>query len=178
MSIYLLLQYLLQFWPNKIYEYDIDIDNMSTLTSLFKKEHMGQFLLAILFIIYLIMGYKTPEPVANVIDTLPGKIVVIIVALALFANVHPILGVLGLLVAYDLIRRSSVATGMDALKKYLPTQEKVNSQFTAFNQFPYTLEQEVVKKMAPINHSNEFLGGSPATYKPIMDNIHDSAYIH
>ena len=151
---------------------------MDSLTSLFKKQNMGQLILAILFVIYLIMGYQTPEPVAGLIDSLPGKIVVIIAALSLFANVHPILGVLGLLVAYDLIRRSSVTTGTDALKKYLPTQEKVNSQFSAFNQFPYTLEQEVVKKMAPMNRSNEFYGGPGQSYKPVLDNIHDSAYIH
>ena len=150
---------------------------MSSLTSLFKKEHMGQLILAILFVIYLIMGYNTPEPVAGLIDTLGGKVAVIIIVIVLFANSNAILGILGLLVAYKLIRGSSVTTGTYALQKYLPTQEKVNSQFTAFNQFPYTLEQEVVKKMAPLNHSNEFLG-SPATYKPVLDNIRDSAYIH
>jgi len=150
---------------------------MSILTSLFKKEHMGQLILAILFVIYLIMGYETPEPLAGLIDSLGGKVAVIIVALALFANSNPVLGVLGLLVAYNLIRGSSVTTGTYALERYLPTQEKVDSQFTAFNQFPYTLEQEVVKKMAPLNHSNEFLG-SPAIYKPVLDNIRDSAYIH
>jgi hypothetical protein len=151
---------------------------MDSLSSLFKKQNMGQLLLSILFVIYLVMGYKTPEPLANLIDTLPGKVVVIITALALFANVHPVLGVLGLLVAYDLIRRAGNETGNDALKRYLPTEEKIMSQFTAFNQFPYTLEQEVVKKMAPINKANEFYGGPGQSYKPILDNIRDAAYIH
>jgi hypothetical protein len=151
---------------------------MNKLTGLFKTQNVGQLMLAILFVIYLIMGYKTPEPVANLIDTLPGKVVVIVLALSLFVSVHPVLGVLGLLVAYDLIRRSGASTGINALKKYLPTQEKVDSQFTAFNQFPYTLEQEMVKKMAPLNKSNEFYGGPGQEYKPILDNIRDAAYIH
>ena len=151
---------------------------MDSLTSLFKKEHVGQMALTILFLIYLIMGYKTPEPIANVIDTLVGKIVVVIVALSLFIHVNPILGVLGLLVAYDLIRRSSISTGSDALQRYMPTQQKVNSQFTAFNQFPYTLEQEVVKKMAPLNKTSEFLTGPSASYKPLLDNTRDAAYLH
>lgn len=151
---------------------------MNNLTGLFKTQNMGQLMLAILFVIYLVMGYKTPEPVANLVDTLPGKIVVIILALVLFVNVHPVLGVLGLLVAYDLIRMSGVSSGTDALKKYLPTQEKVDSQFTAFNQFSYTLEQEMVKKMAPLNKSNEFYGGPGQEYKPVLDNIRDAAYIH
>jgi hypothetical protein len=151
---------------------------MDSFTGLFKKQSMGQLLLAILFVIYLIMGYSTPEPVAGLIDSLPGKIVVIIAALSLFVSVNPILGILGLLVAYDLIRRSSVATGTDGLKRYLPTEEKKTSQFTAFNQFPYTLEQEVVKKMAPLNRSNEFLGGSAPSYKPILENTRDAELIH
>lgn len=151
---------------------------MDTLSGLLKKQNMGQLILAILFVIYLIMGYKTPEPVANVVDTLIGKIVIIIIALALFANVNPVLGVLGLLVAYDIIRRSSVATGTDALKKYLPSEEKKISQFTAFNQFPYTLEQEVVKKMTPSNKSSEIYNGPAATFKPLLDNIRDASYIH
>ena len=39
---------------------------MESYSSLFKKEHMGELILIILFIIYLIMGYKTPEPIALV----------------------------------------------------------------------------------------------------------------
>jgi len=151
---------------------------MNSLSGLFKKENVGQLLLTILFLIYLIMGYKTPEPLAKLIDTLPGKIVVIIISLSLFVKTNPVLGVLGLLVAYDLVKRSGTTTGTDALKRYLPTQEKVNSQFTAFNQFPYTLEQEIVKKMAPVNKANEFYGGAVQSYKPVLDNTYDAEYIH
>ena len=124
------------------------------------------------------MGYSTPEPVAGLIDTIPGKIVVIVAALILFATVNPILGVLGLLVAYDLIRRSSISTGTHGLQRYAPSEEKKATQYTAYNQFPYTLEQEVVKKMAPLNRHDEFLGGAPATYKPVLDNTRDAAFVH
>jgi hypothetical protein len=145
---------------------------MDNLSDLFKKKHMGELILAILFIIYLIMGYKTPDVVANLVDTLIGKVVIIIVVIYLFMNCNPILAVLALFVAFDLIRRSSVATGIDALQKYAPSEEKKMSQFTAYNQFPYTLEQEVVKKMAPIVQSSSTL--TPPSYKPLLDNTHDS----
>ena len=46
---------------------------MSKLIS-FKKENTGQVLLAVLFVIYLIMGYQTPQPVADIINTVPGKL--------------------------------------------------------------------------------------------------------
>ena len=149
---------------------------MEGFSELFKKENMSQLALAVLFIIYLIMGYKTPEVVANVVDTLVGKVVIFITVITLFMHANPILAVLSLFVAFDLMRRSSAATGIDALKKYLPTEEKKSSQFTAFNQYPYTLEQEVVKKMAPIVQSGSSL--SKASYMPVLENLHDASTIN
>ena len=146
---------------------------MDGLSSLFKKEHASELILAILFIIYLIMGYKTPEPVANIIDSLVGKIVVFIIVIYMFMNSNPVLAVLALFVAFDLVRRSSISTGVDAIKKYTPSEQKKASQFSAFNQFPYTLEQEVVKKMAPIIQSGSSL--NKASYKPFLDNLYDAA---
>ena len=142
---------------------------------LFKQENASQLILIILFIIYLIMGYKTPEPIANIVDTLVGKIIIFIIVIVLFMHANPILAVLGLFVAFDLVRRSSESTGIDALKKYLPTEEKKQSQFTAFNQYPYTLEQEVVKKMAPIIQSGSTL--SKPTYMPLLENLYDAAKV-
>jgi hypothetical protein len=146
---------------------------MESFSSLFKKEHMGELILVILFIIYLIMGYKTPEPVAGLVDSLGGKIVLFIIVIYLFMHCSSVLAVLALFVVFDLIRRSSAATGIDALKRYAPSEEKKSSQFTAFNQFPYTLEQEVVKKMAPIIQSSSSL--SPPSYKPLLENLYDAS---
>ena len=146
---------------------------MESLSSLFKKEHMSELVLALVFIIYLILGLKTPEPIANLIDTLVGKVVLVLIVIYMFMHVHPVLAVLSLFVAFDLLRRASLATGLDALQKYAPSEEKKMSQFTAFNQFPYTLEQEVVAKMAPIVRSGSSL--SSASYKPLLDNLHDAS---
>ena len=146
---------------------------MERFSSLFKKEHMGELVLAMLFIVYLVMGYKTPEPIANVVDTLVGKILIFIIVIYLFSNANPILAILALFVAFDLIRRSSMATGLDALQRYAPSEIKKSSQFTAYNQFPYTLEQEVVKKMAPIIQSGSSL--SKPSYKPLLENLYDAS---
>ena len=149
---------------------------MESYSSLLKKEHMGELILIILFIIYLIMGYKTPEPIASMIDSLSGKIVIVIIVIYMFMHTHPILAILALFVAFDLIRRSSMATGIDALKRYAPSEERKSSQFSAFNQFPYTLEQEVVKKMAPIVQSGSSL--SKPSYKPLLENLYDASPIN
>ncbi len=149
---------------------------MESFSSLFKKQHIGELVLVVLFIIYLIMGFKTPEPIANIIDSLVGKIVIFIIVIYLFSYANPILAVLSLFVAFDLIRRSSAATGIDALQKFGPCEEKKSSQFSAFNQFPYTLEQEVVARMAPIAKSGSSL--SQASYKPLLDNLHDASTLN
>ena len=146
---------------------------MEEFSSLFKKQHMGELLLSILFIIYLIMGYKTPETVANAVDTMVGKIVILMLVVYLFMHSNTILAVLSLFVAFDLIRRSSAVTGIDALKQYAPTEITKSSQFTALNKFPYTLEQEVVKKMAPIVQGGSSM--TKASYAPILEDLHDAS---
>jgi hypothetical protein len=148
---------------------------MDGFYSLLKKENRGELVLTILLIVYLILGFKTPEPLANVVDTLMGKIVIFIIVIVLFMYTNPVLATMALFVAFDLIRRSSMATGLDALQKYAPSEEKKSSQFTAFNQFPYTLEQEVVTKMAPIMKSGTSL--SRASYKPLLDNTYDASSV-
>jgi hypothetical protein len=146
---------------------------MDYLSDLFKKDNMGQVILVILFLIYIIMGYKTPDSVASVVDTLLGKLIVVLVAAALLFCCNPILGVLGLFVAFLLIQRSSITNGSAALSSYCPTEEKRMTNLTAMNQFPYTLEQEVVKKMAPIVRSGTSL--TQASYKPLLDNLYDAS---
>jgi hypothetical protein len=67
-------------------------------------------------------------------------------------------------------------TGTDALKKYVPSEKKKTEQFTAFNQFPYTLEQEVVARMAPIIKPGTSI--SKASYKPVLENLYEASPIH
>ena len=105
----------------------------------FDKKNMPQLVLTVLFIIYLVMGYKMPEGVATIIDTPVGKIAVAVIALMLFAYSNPVLGVLSLLVAYQMIKGASIKTGMAGLEEFYPTEEKKWSPFTAAHQFPYTL---------------------------------------
>jgi len=135
-----------------------------------KKDNVGQMILGFLFILYLVMGVKTPDAIADKIDTIGGKMVLFILSIYMFLNFHPVLAVLGLLVIFDLLRRSASVTGIDALKKYEPTEEKKMSQFSAFNQFPYTLEQEIVKKMAPAVNSGSVL--SQSSFKPKLNDLH------
>ena len=137
----------------------------------FNKKFVSQNVLKLLFVIYLILGLNTPKPIAQVIDTLVGKIVVILLAIYLFIYTNPILGVIGFFVAYDLIRRSSVATGNFGIDNYLPTEETKQAKMSSYNQYPYTLEQEMVKKMVPVVTKDM----TTASYIPMTDDVYDAA---
>ena len=145
---------------------------MDSLKDLFTKKNMPEVVLASLFVLYLVMGYKMPEQAAIIVDSSIGKIAVVLVALMLFAYSNPILGILALLVAYQIIQSSSVKTGMAGLERYYPTESKKWTPFTPTNQFPYTLEQEVVKKMASQKFNTEYV---KAPFRPILDDTHDAA---
>jgi hypothetical protein len=132
---------------------------------LLKKTQSSHVVLGIIFIIYLIMGYPIPETLANMIDTIYGKIIVCVLALILLVSVNPVLGVLGLFVAFDLIRRSEMATGSSALLKFGSSEKQKMGDLTAFNQFPYTLEQEMVK-IRTIN--KDPMIDTPPSYKPML----------
>ena len=89
----------------------------------------------------------------------------------MFAYSNPALGVLSLLVAYQMISSASIKTGMAALKEYYPTEEKKWSPFTPTHQFPYTLEQEMVKKMTPQKTNTDYVKPS---YKPMLEDTYDA----
>ena len=135
------------------------------------KKYMGQHILTVLFVIYLILGLKTPQMMAQLVDTLPGKIIIIIIAISLFIYTNPILGVIGFFVAYDLIRRSSIETGNYGINNYLPTEETKQAKLSSYNQYPYTLEQEMVKKMVPAVSKDM----SQASYEPMTNDTYDAA---
>lgn len=148
---------------------------MDFFKELFERKNMGQLVLVILFVIYLLMGNETPESIANLVDTISGKIIVMVFALLLFAYANPILGVLGLLVAYNLLKNASINSTLmitQSLNSYYPSEEKVWSPFTPTNQFPYTLEQEVVKDMASQKFNTVY---EETSFKPILVNTHDAA---
>jgi hypothetical protein len=146
---------------------------MTGIKDLFKKEGVGQLLLIILFSIFLISGYEIPLNIASFARTIHGKFIIILISLSLTMFSNPILGIVSLIVAFDIIRRSNNA--YQQIKQYTPSEDKKSDHYTALNQFPYTLEQEMVKKMAPLIMANANL--EPASFKPNLDNIYDASHL-
>ena len=130
----------------------------------FKSGRKHEMLLTVLIIIYLVMDVPTPDIIAPYVDTPLGNIVVVLIALSFFTHSHPVVGILGLFAAYTLIRRSSVTTGSFAIEAYVPSEKRKSEELTAYNQFPVTLEEQVVAIMAPLAETE--VGSATATFYP------------
>jgi hypothetical protein len=148
---------------------------MDNIKNLYGKGTNSQTLLSGLFILYLVMGFHMPDQLASIIDTTLGKILIAISAISLFAYTNPLLGVLGVMVAYKLIITATHSTGLGMLDLYSPTEDKKWVGFPQIHKHPYTLEQEMVKKMAPIVKPDS--SGKPS-YKPSLENLHDAVSVN
>lgn len=148
---------------------------MDGFLNLLKKQKKSELVVMFVFIVYLVSGYKIGEPFATMIDSIPGKVVLLLLVVFMFMRVNPVLAILGLFVAFEMMRTASIVTGNDALHRYALSEEKKEGQMSSFNQMPYTLEQEVVDKMAPLVQSSSSL--TPASYVPSVDEVHNASNI-
>jgi hypothetical protein len=135
----------------------------------------GQFVLLVVFIVYIVFNVPTPEPIASLVDSTLGYVVVIALFAFMAVNLNPIITLIGVFAIYLLFKRSSISTGSLAMTKFLPSENVKGQHLNAFNQFPVTLEEEVVQQMAPLQH------GPPMGHKsfvPVMNNLHDATFLN
>jgi hypothetical protein len=151
------------------------------MTSLMKsiEKDMHHYILALLLAIFIVSDISVPRSVEELSHTLLGKVLIIGGALSLLFA-HPLLGALGIVAAYRLISSTdtySKPTGNYPIAR--PTQFKAPlpsrySNLSPRNQFPMTVEEEVIRKMLPIAPGKL----SQASYKPMLDKLHDAAKLN
>jgi hypothetical protein len=103
-------------------------------------------------------------------------VVIFAIVLFLFMYCHPLLAIIYVLVAYELIRRSTIVSGRTAYIQYTPTQAKRDSDMRAMNPpQEVTLEEDMVSMMAPMGQpAGDYL---ETAFRPIADNIHHASVI-
>ena len=139
-----------------------------------------EIFLFIAFVVYILFPINTPDFLIPIINSSFGLAIILITTLSLFFYTTPILAILSILVAYEIIRRSCDSKNIVSklnkqvsnLQEYNPpTQEKKDEKLLEMNPPKVeTLEEEVVLTMAPIGKSD------PSTYietsyKPIADPL-------
>lgn len=131
-----------------------------------------QFLLSILLIIYILVDVPVPAPLANMIDSITGNIVIGLIAVSIFVNGNPLIGILGLLATYMLIKRSGNIKSSKSSNSWPRSEDSKVDDFSKYNDFPVSLEEEIVQKMAPlVKHSP----APNSDYKPILAKLHNAA---
>jgi hypothetical protein len=148
---------------------------MKNLNDLLKAEKRHQLMLGVVFVIYILMNVQTPQTLAELVDNLYGNIIVIVIALSVFTHSNPVVGILALVAAYELIKRSNVGTGDHGVRNYLPSEKSKVMDFSKYNDFPVTLEEQVVSKMAPLVKHD---APPNSNYKPVLNALHDASPIN
>ena len=134
---------------------------------LLQLKKLGVFDVALLalFVIYIVFPISTPQPLVPLIDSPIGMVVIFAAAVALFVHRSPILGVLFVFVAYELLRRNHYIPPASPIVKEtqyfanrvpqaIPTQSQKNVELQSMNPVkPASLEEEVVAKESPVGVS-------------------------
>lgn len=138
-----------------------------------------EIVLMIVFLAFIVFPVQVPEGISKMVDTSLGMLSIFIVTVLLFLYTHPVLAILYVFVAYELIRRSSRVTGKTAYIQYTPTQEKRDAYMQAMNPpVIVTLEEEMVSRMAPVIVPDTTPSQHVATsFKPVADSIGNASLI-
>ena len=139
------------------------------LKSLMKDKH--HLVLTVLLTIFILFDIKIPLVFAELVDNPLGKILVAAFSLSLL-SLNTIAGVIGLVAAFVLFQRAADTTGSAAEKIYVPTEQKKSRHISAMNQFPITVEEEVISKMLPTTNFRDL---TPPEFKPVLGNTHKAA---
>ena len=144
---------------------------MQNLKKLIATENRHQIILGVVFLIYIVASVPTPDFLAQMVNTSVGTAIVVILALSMLGCCNPIVAVLGLVAAYELVKRS----GRAAPTATVPSEVTKLAQMERYNEFPKTLEEEMVQKMAPLVSHPPAPG---ANYKPVLNDIQDAAPVN
>jgi hypothetical protein len=144
---------------------------MDLIDNLFRNKH--HLLLTALFAVFIVFDFKVPEQFADLIDSIIGKAVVILSALALL-TVNPIVGAMGLIASYVLITRSQYSSSSGLVKNYVPSEETKFNEMMFYKLPQKTVEEEIIDNMLP-NVSTDALD-EPA-FKPVQEKLHSAAKI-
>tara|TARA_Y100000022_G_C13255005_1_gene379252 strand:- start:1840 stop:2289 length:450 start_codon:yes stop_codon:yes gene_type:complete len=137
------------------------------LSDFSKSLSTSEIVVLLVFIVYLIFPLPTPRMVAPLINGSFGMLAIFILVVLMFLYSNPILGVVFIFVAYELLRRSAMVYKPQPMMKHTPNERKKTQEMAKMNPpKETTLEEEVIKKMAPAQ--KDFIrDDSGSSFKPV-----------
>lgn len=97
--------------------------------------------------------------------------------MAKYSVKHLVIAIIAIVFLYYFVQKYDTSSISYAMKHYLPSEETKATEFNKFNEFPSTLEEDMVSKMSPILQ-NDYTGiPSSDSFKPILNPLHDASPI-
>jgi ABC-type multidrug transport system fused ATPase/permease subunit len=138
------------------------------LKSLLREKHHS--ILAVLMALFIILDVKIPFQMANLIDTIVGKTVIIILIFALL-TFNKFVGVLAIVAGYMLVMRSMNMTGNKNMR-YLDNENTKYHKMQNLNvKHNRSVEEDVIDNMLPRVANENVLSSD---FKPIQGNLYDA----
>lgn len=139
----------------------------------FGKIEMVVFALYVAFLITYKM--KIPSQVSNLVDSVYGNVLVILVFGVLYMQFTPMVGIVGLLVAYELIRRSTNSVVVKEVVRETQSEQQKISDMKEMNKDqqvnnPPTLEEETVEKVKDFAVSK----ANASNVEPLLHDLHNA----
>lgn len=125
----------------------------------------------VVFILYIVFPFRTPMFLAQGINSPIGLLAVFLIAIYLFFYTKPILGVIYIFVAYELLRRSAATVKRaPRMVQHTPSESKRAKQMVKMNpKLERTLEEEVIQSMTEQHGSSGF--ASSSDFKPVTEKV-------
>mgnify|MGYP003996812437 FL=1 len=127
----------------------------------------------VVLVAYLVSNYELPIEVEEMLDTMMGNVVVVVAVMGVFVYGHPVVALLSVIAAYELLRRSAVGNSNIVLKQEVPSENTKMHEMKVMNKDvkKRTLEEDVVSEMKP------YVSGKTVSpdVKPVINNLHNAS---
>lgn len=134
------------------------------------KTSVLELIVLAMFIIYIVLPVKTPYYLAPLINSTLGMLLVFIVTIYLVLYTHPILAIVSIFVAYELMRRSYLKPNEKHVR-FDMSQSAKDAHLKKLNPKPaVSLEEDMVAKITPV-YSDSI---AVSTFKPVLDDLHNA----
>ena len=142
------------------------------LKNLLKDVKAHEMVTSALLLVYILSNMRMPHKVSELVSSLVGKMVVLLLGLYLFMHLKNALGFLCLVACVELVRRSMEATA--PIVGYVRPGDAQDKRKNEKKVFKRTLEEEVVSHMVPLVKAPENL---LSNYKPVLNDTHQATHL-
>ncbi len=147
---------------------------MAKLKNFLNIKNESNPILGILLILYILIPINVPKELSSPINSIYGRVIVLLLALTSFTKTNAINGILCLIAAYTLVKRTE---DQNNSSEYFTAQKLTpktisSSSTSELEKLPVSLEEEIISNMIPLANSSS---SSKAKYKPILNAVHDAA---